>query len=253
MRRFALAIAVAVAFVSGQSSAATINIEGVEGTWGSVVASGSDALTSGVGTSQLKWGRPAAGKKSGYGFAGLSTKNLDVGSEFLLGTFTHFNSPIASGTSIKETTMSLSINLLIDGARKSVVSAFKFLHDETPNLQRGRTCANGAKFGMGVNQNGCADKVTFMTVLELFEEFQIGDAIYTMEITGLLLNGSAVTEFWTKEKGSNSANLTARFKKVREVGLPPPPVPVPLPAPGLLLLAAIGGLAVAKRRAVVCP
>jgi hypothetical protein len=103
-----------------------------------------------------------------------------------------------------------------------------------------------------VNVKGCADQVTFKTFLSLLEEFQVGNAIYTMQITGFLLDGMTVTDFWTKEEAANSADLMAKFTKVRD--LPPPvpatpvPVPVPVPASGLLFLAGLAGLAMTKRR-----
>jgi hypothetical protein len=75
-----------------------------------------------------------------------------------------------------------------------------------------------------------------------------------MQITGFLLNGVTVTDFWTKEEAANSADLMAKFTKVRDLPPPPPPpvpatpVPVPLPASGLLFLAGLAGLAMTKRR-----
>jgi hypothetical protein len=252
MWKFAGLVAVATALVAGQSNAATITVDGISGTWGSVVTEGGNSLLTGVGTSELRWGDPAEGEKSGYGFVGQFPAGYEVEQEFQLGAFTHYNNPIYSGTSIKETTLSLSINLTIEGAQKTVFSAFKFLHDETLNLSN--PCANGASFGVGVNVNGCADQVTFLSVLSMLDEFQVGNAIYTMQITGFLLNGLTVTDFWTTEKAANSANLMAKFTKVRD--LPPPPappvptvpVPVPLPASGLLVLAGLAGLVMTKRR-----
>jgi hypothetical protein len=202
MRRLALAIAVAAAFASGQSGAATINVDTVTATWGNV-APGSGNSLSGVGTSQLRWGTPVEGQQSGYGFVGLSTKGNDVEKDFQLGTFTHYNNPIRSGTSITETTLSFSVGLTIDGTTKTVASAFKFKHNETSNLKTGQTCANGALHGAGVNANGCADQVTFLSALDMLGEFQIGSAIYAMQIRGFLLDGKTVTEFWTKEKALN--------------------------------------------------
>jgi hypothetical protein len=248
------AMAFAMALAAGQSNAATITVDGIGATWGSVVTAGNNSLVIGTGTSELRWGKPVGGAKSGYGFVGQPSAGYDVEQEFKLGTFTHYNNPIEAGTSIKETTLSLAINLTIEGAKKSVSSAFKFLHNETPNLKSGSTCANGGSFGTGVNVKGCADQVTIKTFLSLLEEFQVGNAIYTMQITGFLLNGVTVTDFWTKEEAANSADLMAKFTKVRDLPPPPPPpvpatpVPVPLPASGLLFLAGLAGLAMTKRR-----
>lgn len=248
-------MALAGALAAGQSGAATVNIDGVSAGWGSVVAVSSNSAVTGLGTSEIRWGKTSSGAKSGYGFVGVASGSYDLDKEFQIGTFTHFNNPIAPQSSIKATTLSVSIKLMIDGVEKNVGSAFKFRHLETPNRSSGQTCANGAKFGVGVNGRGCADRVSFKSVIDLLEEFQIGDAIYTMQITGFLLNGRTVSKFWTREYATNSANLTARFVKLRDVEPPPPPVepppvpvPVPVPASGLLLLAGLGALPFVRRR-----
>ena len=250
MWKFTSVMAFAMAIVAGQSNAATINVGGISATWGGVVADSSSSQVTGVGSSELRWGIPVEVAKSGYGFVGLPSAGYDVEKEFRLGTFTHYNNPISSGTSITETTLSLAVELTIEGATKKVFSAFKFLHNETLNLSSGSICANGASFGTGVNENGCADQVTFKSALSLLDEFQVGNAFYTMQITGFLLNGVTVTDFWTKETATNRADLMAKFTKVRELppASPQVPVPVPLPASGLLVLAGLAGLAMTKRR-----
>lgn len=246
MRKYAIALALVAAFVSGQASAATIKVDVADATWDNVVTDSGRSSVTGVDTSQLRWGTPVAGRKSGYGFVGQSSTSSDLEQEFQLGIFTHYNNPIRTGTSIKEATLSLSVDLTIDGEKMTVASAFRFLHDETSNLKRGQVCADGGMRGTGVNVNGCADQVTFESVLEMLDEFRIGDAIYTMQIRGFLVGGETVSEFWTKERATNSATLIAKFSKLRDV-VPPPPVPVPLPAAGLMLLAGFGGLAAVKR------
>jgi hypothetical protein len=248
MRRYIMALAFGAIFGAGQSSAATVNVDLVNAGWGTVVAASSKSMGGGGGTAHLKWGKPINKKKSGYDFVGLTSIGNDVGEEFQLGTFTHKNNPIVSGTSITEATLSISVDLMIDGLKKQVTSKFKFAHNETANRKVGKTCANGNKFGVGVNLNGCADQVTFASVLDMLEEFQIGNAIYTLQIKGFLLGGVTVSDFWTMEKAANSAVLMAQFIKVRDLPPPPTPTPVPLPASGLLLLASLAGLAAARRR-----
>lgn len=256
MRRFAFACAVVSAFSGFQAEAATVTVTDVESSWTDVAAH-APATVKGTGTSSLTWGTASSKKtgQSGYSFADASsmlagTAGFDVGQSFVLGTFTHHHNPIKSGTSITKATLNVAIDLMIDGTSRAVKSTFDFLHWETDNAGAKGICANNQRNKRGVNAKGCADQVKIQNILEQTDEFQIGDAMYIMTITGFLVDGVFATEFWTRESASNPAQLVGVLQKVRDVTPPPPPPPpsVPLPATGWLVLAGLGGLAGLKRR-----
>lgn len=255
MRNFAFAFAVVSAFSGFQSEAATVNVSSVGSSWTDVAAL-APATVSGTGSSFLTWGSPAGKKtgKSGYSFAETGTMlrasaSYDVEQPFVLGTFTHHNNPIRSGTSITKATLDLAIDLMVDGTALAVKSTFDFIHWETDNAGTRGICANNGRNKRGVNVKGCADQVKIENILDRTDEFQIGDAMYIMTITGFLVDGMFATEFWTRENAKNPAQLVGMIKKVRDLAPPPPPPPaVPLPASGWLVLAGLGGLAGLKRR-----
>jgi hypothetical protein len=83
------------------------------GIWTDVKSKGnptSGRLT-GVGTNQIYWGIIAnqAKKQSSYRFEGIPAVEVPLdGTEFLLGTFTHFNFTITNAYSIREVTLPLT-------------------------------------------------------------------------------------------------------------------------------------------------
>jgi hypothetical protein len=83
----------------------------------------------GVGTNQINWGIPAGGTQSGYRFDGVTpppSGPFGAGTSFDLGTFTHFNQPIQSGTSITGATLNLTIQFESDlfSGQKTLTSQF---------------------------------------------------------------------------------------------------------------------------------
>ncbi|MCX7889760.1 MAG: VPLPA-CTERM sorting domain-containing protein [Rhodobacteraceae bacterium] len=243
-----------VALSSLPSLAATVSVTGVTGSWFSPTPPDVEGLT-GLGTSTMAWGTPASanGAKSAYGFTGNAVGAVETDIAFDLGVFTHFNNPIlttpAGRSSITSAQLTVSINLdLGDGSgAKQITTVFDFLHWETRNRPvSGNICANGGRYGQGINDRGCADRVTLVRNDSLSTEFEINGVTYELDITGFLFQGDLLSEFWTRERATNSAVLRGILRAV-DTG-EPPPAPIPLPAAGWLLLAGVGALGLTRRR-----
>lgn len=210
------AAAVAATFLAGAANAAVITINSVSGTWGSIVGG---TNLSGVGTSVLGWG---TGGTSSYTFTPDATPFVVAASPFQIGTFTHANQPIGSGTSITGATLSYGVLGDVDGQAFSLTGTAAFLHAETPNACAPLpVCANDIVTLLGTTSIG--DMLTLPN----------GDTI-ALELTGF----SGGVNFSSPEGGNNSAPLFGQFV------ITPVPVPASLP----LLLAGFGGLALLKRR-----
>ncbi|PYE84542.1 THxN family PEP-CTERM protein [Pseudoroseicyclus aestuarii] len=242
--RFAFAGA-ALLLTTAAANAASLTSVG--GSWTSASAEGGSVYDlGGVGSDRIIWGNPTRGTgPSGYGFAGADTPLDDItqGTRFSLGTFTHYNNAIATTgsrtkgqqASIDSAQLRVDYSLNFEGEARSYSSTFDFAHDETRNQDA--VCANGAN-GTGINAGGCADKVTLLRNDSLSDTFRIGDRLYTLDITGLGIDDA----IWTAEGKQTSAGLTGVFTYVGDVA------PIPLPAGGALLLGALGGLGLLRRR-----
>lgn len=236
----ALSLSVATA------DAATLTITNISGSWDSWT--GGTAVTTGnVGsTSQLRWGIPTDGGKSGYDFTPIATPTTETAhTPFTLGTFTHLNYPIQAGTAITSATLKVVFDFFLGddpGTIYSRSSTFVFDHWETDNAAN--PCADGGTVGAGVNANGCGDRVVATTNPSTTETFTIveGDTTHTYVFA---VDGFDIgSQFWTKENQSNSASLKARFTYESFIQ----PAPVPLPAAAWMLVAGLGALGAAGRR-----
>jgi hypothetical protein len=253
---FALATAAAV-LLGGVSAAiaATVTVADVAGVWTSTDPANPPGLA-GLGTNSVSWGVPVDTQKSGYSFVGAAAGQVETGVDFDLGTFTHNNFVIQAGTSIRGAGLGVVVNLVIGGVTQAVNAAFDFSHWETNNQpRRGGACADGGRFGVGVNASGCADRVTILDNKASQQSFVIDGFEYILEITGFTRAGKLFNAFWTEENKANSAILRARFRLVGPSGGgssgepgPTTPSPVPLPAAGWMMLAGLGVLGAARAR-----
>ena len=216
-----------VATVSGSVDAATFDIGSVTGAWTGVQPPSSSTNVTGIGTSTVRWGIPfasvgGAGEQSGYSFTGTAQGGGYEGeNEFDLGTFTHLNNTINNGTSITGADLALAFTVSVGGLAKIVSAAVHFDHFETPNTAVNTgSCANGGTLGVGVNSNGCADRVRIDNSGAGENNFVIDGINYVLEVTGFSTGGQSVSEFWTREQAANTATLQARIKKVEIIPAP---------------------------------
>ncbi|WP_434931088.1 Ig-like domain-containing protein [Shewanella sp. HL-SH5] len=144
---------------------------------------------------QVRWGT-TNGAQSGYGFMdndaalnGEVTLNQDI----VLGTFTHYNYPISSGSSITAATMDVVFNVIDSfGNVTGVTLKLNFSHNETPN--------NGP------------DPRDIVTIGQTNVTFNYEGDLYTIQVIGFRdNNGNIVTSIYTDENASTSYELVIRM------------------------------------------
>jgi hypothetical protein len=258
MNRFYLAPLVA-AMLAGPVGAATLIINPITATWSNVVG-GTGVTFSGNGTADagVRWGDPATGAgKSGYQFTAAAVPLVTnfvvdgAGSSFNLGAFRHINQPIFAGSSITGARLTVTYGIEVAsnnlGTRNAV---FDFSHWETDN--GASPCADGGANGVGVNVNGCADRVIFSLNSAASSFFTIDDIDYTLNLTSFEVGGNPVSQFWTVEGADNRAFLLGNIS-ARSV-VDPGGGAVPEPASWAMMLMGFGAVGLTtrrKRRAVV--
>ena len=261
---FASAAAVLMSLsVPGAALAATLDVSSINGNWTGLYSGNGQTPTyiTGLNTNSVSWGTPhvssLTGRQSGYSFLGAAAGQIESDTDFNLGTFTHRNFVLNPGTSIAGAGLGLVVNMVIGGVNRALTTAFNFSHDETLNNgESNGLCKNGGANNVGVNSNGCADRVSILDNTGQQEAFEVNGFLYILEITGFIQNGQAFTEFWTREDAENSASLRARFTLVGAVAPvdrvvpidPVVPSPVPLPAAGWMVLTGLGALAAMRAR-----
>jgi PEP-CTERM motif-containing protein len=237
--KFILASAAIIGMVmSGVAYGATVTFNGLDSKFYNPTGGQNIQYPSGTAytdPTSITWGLNGT---SGYSF---NTKNTvfseNVDTLFSLGTFTHTNQPIRTGTGISSVNLSIRSNLSF-GALNLGEKLFEFLvkHDETPN-----SCS-------GIN---CSDDLVEITTLNSTGTFNVGVDVYTLNILGFASSASDAANgiysplFSSPEGGSNSRILMASFSAV--IGQQSPS-PVPLPASLPLLLAGLAGFGALRRR-----
>ncbi len=157
------------------------------GTWPSMTANPPNL--EGLSTSNVRWGIPAGGGKSGYVFTGKTTDVATDGTEFVIGTFTHQNFPIQSN-GVNQFEVDLSVNITFQGSLSKNFS-FRFRHNETPND--------------GPNPEDIVDLPTTVSP----ETVTIDGVEYSVVITGFKQGGNIVTRFISPENGANDGDIVA--------------------------------------------
>jgi hypothetical protein len=213
----AAAVAVATA-AAAPASAVTIDFANITGEWFDVALTAGPALGftgNGTANASVRWGNDTGFGRSGYDFAAIGIPQLTItppGSSAVtsIAQFTHVNQPISGGTSITGAKLRFTTDVIVDGSFLTNVSfVYNFNHDETPNAAD--PCAYGGANNIGVNINGCADRV--LTVFNSQSDFfTIGANNYALDVVGFLVGApaSTVTNFLTTERADNSAFILGR-------------------------------------------
>ena len=240
MKRWrSVAAAASFLFASVGAQAATVTLTNIFGTWfdpnpAAVITSNTGA---GTASTQVRW------DASGYDFVAAASASAVVppspSASFVIGDFSHVNFPVFSA--ISEIKLKITADIDVDGSNVGNRSfVFRFLHDETPNGDD--PCAYGGANGVGVNVNGCADRVQ-VEFTDASDSFLIGSDLYTVNIFGFNAGGSVVSDFLTAERATNTAQLLANVTLRRDV------TGVPVPGTWALAGLALAVVAVQRRRA----
>ncbi len=249
LKHHALFAAVLAATLTGSAQANVVSLSGITAEWydGNPASNVSYINNPSSVTASARWGIPSGGSgQSGYDFA-IGAQPIDFtvppspSPNQALGMFTHLNQPIASGSSITDIKLRLAANISVDG-NPLVTRNFDygFDHWETPNSDR--PCADGGTVGVGVDINGCADRV-IAHWLPSSEDFVVGSDIYTLNVIGFSLDPAGLSpfsSFWTAEQADNHAYLVANVALRRDVE--------PIPEPGTLALLGVGLMGFVKGR-----
>ena len=154
---------------------------------------------------QVRWGTPAASQQSGLGFAPTAGTAITYGSNFTIGTLSHFNFPTVAGTAA--TNVSLDLEVKVDPSIPGPslfdsVITIPFAIDETPNVE---PCAYPSDPG-----NPCADKISFGTSSFQFTSTS-NFTIYSLQIAGFVdpATSATVDGLISQENGTSSAELLA--------------------------------------------
>lgn len=220
------------------ASAGLITVNNVIGKWVNVQGGGS--LT-GVGTNEIRWGTNLGNGQSGYAFDAVVPQpfDTDVNLQFEVGTFTHINRAIASGTSITSADLELSLDVTVNVPPTSPESlsglAFLFKHNETPNV------------GSNDNQRD----IVIVSDLSTTDSFFVGTAEYTLRLTGFSQDGGFTVSdtFYTYENKKNYATLYGVFDLVDRGDPSGGPAAVPEPSSlAIFGVSAFGMLLTVRRR-----
>lgn len=237
-----LKVATAACFLIAGSATAediTFDISTTSGEWIQATDTNGDSPggVDGVDSDEISWGDTVeGGDPSSYLFEDLTNgDDFAPGEGFDLGDFTHNNFPITGEDDGWLDTAQLKVdvtNLEASGEEDEfttdITSVFTFDHLETTNDQD--PCPDGGENGVGVNENGCADRVTIIPRLADTDLFRVNDSTFRVDIAGFEdEDGDLVEEFWTQEDAENVATLRGVVTEV--------PAPAPLPLLGLGLLA----------------
>ena len=243
-----LAAAAAFAVAAPAFASTTIEFSNIRAEWFGVQG-GAGLGFNGQGTpnAEVSWGE--GGNKSGYRFDAIGIPELTVdpvtqtSATVNIGQFTHFNFPINSGSSITGVKLQFTTDVLVNATQfQDIEFVYAFDHFETPNGDD--PCADGGQQGVGINDNGCADRVG-VNFNQQSGFFTIDDVEYALDVRGFLVGNDPANLFWTREGADNVAFLRGQVVLRSTAGA------IPEPATWAMLIAGFGmvGFAARQRKA----
>jgi len=112
-----------------------------------------------------------------------------LGEKFTLGTFTHNNFPIPSGSSITSANLKVTFDVVIDGQTMHIDHTVQFQHNETPND--------------GANPDDIVTIINGTNIVDI----TVGEATYRLTIGFEDGGGNTVSQVYTDENATNTFNL----------------------------------------------
>lgn len=237
----ALAAISVVTAAPAMATVTNISFDNISATWLAPIG-GNNINYSGQGTDNaaIFWGS-GSGPQSGYRFeSDIPMISVDMDTQMSgitsIGSFTHYNFPISSGSGISGVKLQLTMDVDVDGTvMQGVNFVYAFNHWETPN--NANPCANGGPNNQGINNNGCADNVA-VNFLQESGFFTIDNIEYALDIRGFLVGDNPATTFWTREDLTNTAQLRGQVVLRDVAGAVPEPATWALMIGGFALVGA---------------
>jgi uncharacterized protein YegL len=143
----------------------------------------------------IDWGDSKG--RSSYVFNDAKVSNVHIDESFTLGTFTHNNFPITSGSAITTAYLKVTFDLTVGGETVHVDHVVQFNHNETPNTGDG-------------NNEASRDIVTIVNGTNQVD-VTVGDYTYTLNIGFQDASNNPITGVFTWENKATTFNLIGKL------------------------------------------
>lgn len=219
-------------FATGTVSASPLNITDIDGSWINALPGANITALSNVaspGTDSVRWGGTPGDLASGSGYDFMPAANLvpvTLNVPFALGTFSHLNQPISSGSSI--TDIEYAFQFSTNGIPANLTDTFEFRHNETPN---------------STGTSPADDDIVAISSVNLDQLITVNLNTFFFNLLGFSADGGVTISnvFSSPEGGNNSAVLYGIVTEERLNA-------VPEPGTLGLLLTGVLGLAVFRKK-----